>query len=155
MNTEILFLQEQLKDTFEGDPWFGRNVKALLAESDETIAFEKPNQQHSILDLVWHMITWREFTISRLRHDEKDLRYFETNDWRALDPTDKSLLKKGLQRLEETQNELVELMQQQNDAVLTQRVQGRDYDFRKLLHGIIQHDIYHSGQIAYLVKLLR
>jgi uncharacterized damage-inducible protein DinB len=155
MNREILLLAEQIKETYEGDPWFGRNMKTLLAEVKDSMAFEMPNDQHSILELVWHMVTWREFIISRLRHEETDLRYFEVNDWRVLDHADKSLWHQGLQRLQETQQELAVLMQQQNDAILSQRVEGREYDFRKLLNGIIQHDIYHTGQIAYLTKLLK
>ena len=155
MNREILLLAEQIKETYEGDPWFGRSVKALLAEVNDRIAFERPNEQHSILELVWHMITWREFTISRLRHEDKDLHYFEVNDWRGLDHGDKNLWHQGLQRLQETQHELTLLMQQQDDAILSERVEGREYDFRTLLNGIIQHDIYHTGQIAYLTKLLK
>jgi uncharacterized damage-inducible protein DinB len=155
MNREILLLAEQIKETYEGDPWFGRSVKALLAEVNDRIAFERPNEQHSILELVWHMITWREFTISRLRREDKDLHYFEVNDWRGLDHGDKNLWHQGLQRLQETQHELTLLMQQQDDAILSERVEGREYDFRTLLNGIIQHDIYHTGQIAYLTKLLK
>ena len=156
MNTEILLIIEQLKEAFEGDPWFGRNAKALLAEVNEQIAFEKPNGQHSILDLVWHMVTWREFTISRLKRDEeKDIHYFETNDWRVLDHNDKTLWQQGLQRLRETQVELIELLRTQTDDVLNKIVADRQYHFRNLLYGIVQHDIYHLGQIAYITKLLR
>ena len=76
MNREITYIAAQLKEVFEGDPWFGRNAKALLGEVTEAIAFERPNGQHSILELVWHMITWREFTISRFKKDAaKDSSY--------------------------------------------------------------------------------
>ena len=155
MNREITYIAAQLKEVFEGDPWFGRNAKALLGEVTEAIAFERPNGQHSILELVWHMITWREFTISRFKKDAaKDLRYFESNDWRALDHSDKSLWQQGVQRLYETQNELLEIIQEQKDDILEQHVEERNYDFRKLLNGIVQHDIYHLGQIAYIRKLV-
>ncbi len=156
MNSEILFIIEQIKETYEGDPWFGRNAKALITEVNEQAVFEKPNGQHSILELVWHMITWREFTINRLRNDkENDLHYFEVNDWRNLDHADKSLWQQALHRLHQTQNELIEVLQTQRDNnLLSQRVEGREYDFRKLLNGVFQHDIYHLGQIAYIKKLL-
>jgi len=155
MNSEVMFLAEQLKDAFEGDPWFGKNAKALLSEVAEEIAFEKPNGQHSILELVWHMITWREFTISRFKKDAtKDLHYFESNDWRELDHSNKSLWRQGLQRLYQTESELLEIMQAQKDELLDQNVEERNYSFRKLLNGIVQHDIYHLGQIAYIKKLL-
>ncbi|MGN6401910.1 MAG: DinB family protein [Flavisolibacter sp.] len=154
MDAEMQFLTEQLKDAFEGDPWFGRNVNALIGEVNEAIAFEKPNDQHSIVELLWHMINWREFTISRLKKDAKELHYFETNDWRALDHSDKSLWQQGLQRLRQTQSELLEIIQAQKDEMLDQNVEERNYNFRKLLNGILQHDIYHLGQIAYIKKML-
>jgi uncharacterized damage-inducible protein DinB len=152
MQAEMALIIGQLKEAYEGEPWFGRNLKALLSEVDEETAFTKLNGQHSILELLYHMIVWREFTISRLTTSEKDLSYFEENDWQVLDHTNQNLWKKGLQRLDETQAELVRLLQEQDDSILTRTVNERKYDFRKLLYGIIQHDIYHLGQIAFITK---
>jgi hypothetical protein len=50
---------------------------------------------------------------------------------------------------------LIEIIQQQKDDILSQQVRDRNYDFRKLLYGIKEHDIYHLGQIAYIKKLLQ
>ena len=36
---------------------------------------------------------------------------------------------------------------QQNDEILSQKVGKRNYTFYTLMHGIIQHDLYHLGQI--------
>jgi uncharacterized damage-inducible protein DinB len=156
MNREILLIAEQLKDVYNGEPWFGRSVDEILKETDEGIVFEKPGNQHSILELLWHMITWKEFTISRLRDDAgKSLQYFESMDWRKLDHADKTLWQQGLHRFAKLHNELIEIIQQQKDDILSQLVSGRNYDFRKLLYGIKEHDIYHLGQIAYIKKLLQ
>ncbi|HWJ25987.1 MAG TPA: DinB family protein [Flavisolibacter sp.] len=155
MNREILLIAEGIKDAYEGQPWFGRSVKEILNEIDESIVFEKPDGQHSILELLWHMITWKEFTINRIRNDNTtSVHYFEENDWRELDHSDKSLWQHGLQRLAKVQNELVEVVQQQKDDLLAQRVNERNYNFRKLIDGIKEHDIYHVGQIAYIKKML-
>lgn len=155
MNKEMQYIARQITDAYEGDPWFGRNAKALLSEVNEQTAFEKPNGQHSMVELVWHMVNWREFVISRFTKDStKDINYFEVNDWRALDHSDKALLQQGLQRLHQTQAELLEVIGNESDALLDKNVEERSYTFRKLLHGILQHDIYHLGQIAYLQKLL-
>ena len=156
MNREILLFAEQLKDVYNGEPWFGRSVDEILKETDEGVVFEKPGNQHSILELLWHMITWKEFTLSRLRDDpDKSLHYFENIDWRTLDHSDKSLWQQGLQHFAALHNELVEVMQQQKDELLSKKINERNYDFRKLLNGVVQHDIYHLGQIAYLKKLLQ
>jgi uncharacterized damage-inducible protein DinB len=156
MNNEIKFLIAQLNDTFEGDPWFGRPVQQLLDEINEDIAFEKPNGQHSIVELIWHMINWKEFAIYSLNPDqEKDLHYFEQNDWKDLDHSNKNLFQEGIKKMQVVQKELVNILQMQQDDILEKVVPGRVYSFRKLLNGVVQHDIYHLGQIAYLWKLLR
>jgi uncharacterized damage-inducible protein DinB len=155
MQAEIASIIGQLKEAYEGEPWFGRNLKTLLSEVDEEMAFQQLNGQHSILQLLYHMIVWREFTISRLTTSEKDLAYFEKNDWQQLDHTDKTLWRKGLQQLEATQTELIRLLQEQDDSILTRPVNERKYDYSKLLYGIVQHDIYHLGQIAFITKALK
>lgn len=155
MNQEILQIAEQLRDVYEGEPWFGRSISSILNEIDEAIVFKKAANQHSILELLWHTITWKEFTLSRLRHDDElSIKYFEENDWRMLDHSDKTLWQQGLREFSKLHNELVEIVRQQNDELLCQRVRDRKYDFRKLLYGIVQHDIYHLGQIAYIKKML-
>jgi uncharacterized damage-inducible protein DinB len=156
MNREIILIVEQIKEAYEGEPWFGKSALQLFSEVNEQIVLERPSGQHSIVELIWHMITWKEFVISRLREDqEKDLHYFESMDWRELDHTDESLWKKGLERLHQVHSELVEVIQQQKDDLLPLRVPERNYDYRKLLNGILQHDIYHLGQMAYINKLLK
>jgi uncharacterized damage-inducible protein DinB len=156
MNVEIEIIIAQLKDTYDGDPWFNRSAKALLGEVSEEAGFVKINAQHSILELVWHMVTWREFTLSRLQPAAgKTTAYFEETDWRPLDHSDKSLWQQGLHNLQQTQDELVSSLQQSDDSLLDKIVPERTYDFRKLLHGIYQHDIYHLGQIAFINKQVK
>jgi uncharacterized damage-inducible protein DinB len=155
MNNEILRIIEQMNETWEGEPWFGRSVKKLLSEINEEIAFQKPSGQHSIVELLWHMVTWKEFVISRLQETEaKALDEFEAKDWRELDHSDFSLWKKGMNEFSRLHKELISMVQMQNDEILDLKVKERNYNFRQLLNGIIQHDIYHVGQIAYLKKLL-
>jgi uncharacterized damage-inducible protein DinB len=156
MRKEIILLIDQLTDAYEGEPWFGRPARQLLREVDTETAFVKLNGQHSIVELVWHMITWREFTINCLeKSSEYDLKHFEELDWRQLDHKDKSLWQQGLDVLEATQNRLINVLQQQDDSILEQNVSERAYNYRKLINGIIQHDIYHLGQIAFITKAIK
>ena len=153
MNTEITFIVHQLEEVFNGDPWFGRSVKSLLSDVNEQTAFVQPEGQHSILQLVYHMINWRAFTINSLK-PTKPVSYYDDNDWQQLDHIDKTLWPAGLKQLEDTQQELSALLQQCDDSILSNTVPGRKYDFTYLLYGLIQHDVYHAGQMAYINKLL-
>ena len=100
------------------------------------------------------MVTWKEFTISRFREDnEKMLHYFQKNDRRELAHSDESLWKEGLDIFEQLHNELIVVIQQLKDEILSRTVPERTYNYWKLLYGILEHDIYHIGQIVYMKKV--
>jgi uncharacterized damage-inducible protein DinB len=157
MNKEIQHIISLLKATYEGDPWHGRSVKSLLSEADAEMGLKKPSKNsHTIAELVYHMVTWRDFAISRLRPEEgKDTAYFEKIDWRKLDLKNTATWQQGLALLEESQQRLVTLLEEYNDSILPEPVDERKYNFRTLLYGVVNHDIYHAGQIAYAWKLLK
>ena len=154
MNNELKMYAAQLNENFSGEPWFGRNIQAILKEINEDIVSQKPSGQHSILELLYHMINWRLFTINRLEKSTAMVKSFEENDWQVLDHQDKSLWQKGIDQLNDTQQRLLNLINTMKDEDLQTPVHERDYENRTLINGIIQHDIYHLGQIAYIKKML-
>lgn len=46
-------------------------------------------------------------------------------------------------------------METMNDARLDEGIPKSEYTFYTMLHGVIHHDIYHSGQIVLLKKMLK
>jgi len=59
----------------------------------------------------------------------------------------------ALAQLESTQLQLIEQLEQTDDSRLDLIVEGRNYSYYVLLHGLIHHDIYHLGQIVLLRKM--
>jgi len=53
-------------------------------------------------------------------------------------------------RLQQTQNDLLEILSDATEELLEKKVPGKKYTFGKVLPSIAQHDIYHLGQIAML-----
>ncbi len=155
MNAELKMYAAQLEENFSGEPWFGRSIQSILDEINDDIIRQKPNGKHSILELLYHMINWRLFTISRLRKSPSPGKItFEENDWQVLDHEDGSLWRKGIEQLKDIQQQLLHLLKTLNDDELLNTVPEKSYDNRTLINGIIQHDIYHLGQIAYIKKML-
>lgn len=152
--TELELLIELMTELVEGEPWHGKSVKAVLNAVDPQLVFEKPADQHSILELLWHMATWKEFCVSRLVNDTRDLAHFEEADWLQLDHGKASLWQEGVDYYWRTHQQLMDALKAQETKILDTIVPGRKYNFRKLLNGICQHDTYHSGQIIYLQKML-
>src|SRR6185503_9385055 len=97
MNKEIQSIIRRIENVNSGQPWFGRAVYDLLEEIDPKKVYEKPNgSEHSLIELLYHMITWADFTLKRLEGDQtNDMKVFETLDWRKIDPK-KHTWKKGL-----------------------------------------------------------
>lgn len=155
-NEQIQYIIKQLQETYSGEPWHGRSIRSLLSEVTPAIALKKPNENsHSIAELVYHIITWHDFTVSRLQPEEgKNTAYFEVMDWRPLDLSKTQTWEEGLKLLEESQQRLISVLEKFNDSILPEKVAERKYTFKVLLYGLVQHDVYHAGQIAYAMKLL-
>ena len=155
MKTEIKTIISNLESTLSGDPWFGKPVYEILDEVNSKKAFIKANNNsHSLIDLLYHMLTWANFTLKRIEKEKiKDLAAFEELDWRKINPKIHTW-KKGLAEFKAVNKKLISILKKQDDTFLNEKVDYREYDFRYLLNGMIQHHIYHIGQIAYLTKLL-
>ena len=141
--------------TLNGEPWFGRSIYEILGEVDVSKVYIKPNHsEHSMIELLYHMITWAEFSLNRIEYDRiHDLEASEKLDWRNIDPNVHTW-EKGMTEFKAIHEKIIKLLQTKNDDFLKENVDYRKYNFRFLLNGLIQHNIYHLGQIAYLNKLL-
>ena len=155
MNKEIQSIIRNMENTLDGEPWYGRPVYAMLREVDSSVSSKKPAQgSHSLIELLYHMLTWAEFTLKRIEKDKiKDLAAFEKLDWREIDPKNNDW-DEALAAFIATHQQIIALLQTKDDAFLNEAVDYRQYNFRYLLNGLIQHNIYHLGQIVYLKKLL-
>ena len=155
MNKQIQTIISNLKVVNSGEPWFGRAVYKILDEVNPETAFIKPNNTtHSLIELLWHMITWADFTLQRIEKEKiNDLAAAEQSDWRVIDPKVHTW-KKGVAAFKAIHKKMIELLKKKDDTFLKEKVDYRKYDFQFLLNGLIQHTIYHLGQLAYLKKLL-
>ena len=155
MNKEILAIINEMETVLDGEPWFGRAVYELLQEVDASRAFIKPGPgAHSMVELLYHMITWAEFTLKRIEKDQSfDLEASEKLDWRQIDPQIHGW-EEGLSQFIAIHQQILAHLKEKEDDFLNEKVDFRKYDYRFLLKGLLQHNIYHLGQIAYVKKLL-
>jgi uncharacterized damage-inducible protein DinB len=155
MNKEIRSITSDLQTVLTGGPWFGRPVYEMLDEIDPAIVYKKPTENsHSLIDLLYHMLAWADFTLKRIEKEPiQDMAAFEKMDWRVIDPAIHDW-EKGLSEFKEVNEKIIRLLNTKDDEYLKETVDYRKYDFRFLLNGLIQHNIYHIGQIAYVKKLL-
>lgn len=143
-----------LRALFSGQPWFGDSMHDIL----DGLSWQQANAQpltdgRSIHRLVLHVIAWHEFTLDALAGKPfPEIEWGGPIDFPPV-PDDEIGWQNTLARLAETQIQLLDFYENRLDGrLLRRRVAGRKYDFRFLLSGLIQHDVYHFGQIGFLKR---
>ena len=69
--------------------------------------------------------------------------------------TSETAWRKALEHVRQVHDELVQAVSESPDTRLAEQVpgkQGAHYNFYYMLHGVVQHELYHAGQIALLKK---
>lgn len=143
----------KLEEAFDGQPWYGDPLMSKLESIDYKIVNLRPSpSRNSIARLVQHIVTWRTFAMKKLQGDAAFDVTPET-DWTGIEINTAAEWKLLLDKLRETQKTIVDRLSATDEAFLVQQVPGRKYDYQYMIEGIMQHDIYHLGQIGLIVKI--
>ena len=153
-NKEVQSIITNLERVLNGQPWYGEAVMPMLRKIHPAVVYINPDHSHAAIEILYHMITWAEFTLHRLQNKQDyDDKTANEMDWRMIDPKIHTW-ETGLKEFEQVHKQIVAELQKKDDAFLSEMVDYREYNFRFMLNGLIQHNIYHLGQIAFLKNLL-
>lgn len=150
-NTETQRIKELLIQIYEGEAWHGPSIKRILENISVAIAAQRLPGSHNIIEMVRHMVIWRQFVIARLEGDNA-YDVIADENWTHVDELQAFAWFEATEKLEKSQERLVALLDQMPDTRLYETVANRPYNYYTLLHGILQHDVYHLGQIVLLRK---
>jgi len=149
--SEISRISDQLHRAFHGEAWHGPALMEVLEDVNASTAAAHPvASAHSIWELVYHVTTWKGVVVRRLAGEAVE----PTPDENFPPVTDASedAWQRSLTGLKQAQQQFERTVSALPDSRLADPVPGRPYNVYVMLHGFIQHDIYHAGQIALLKK---
>jgi uncharacterized damage-inducible protein DinB len=158
MDGEIARIVDELQREHEGDPWHGTPLRTLLAGITPEVASARPIRSvHSVWEIVLHMTAWKNEVRKRLGGAAATIP--EEGDWPEVPAPTAEAWQSAVSRLERAHADLIEAVKKLPDSQLHQptndprnRETGSGVSHYVLLHGIVQHDVYHSGQIALVRK---
>ena len=158
--SEVLRLIDQFKRAHDGDPWHGSPVKDLLAGvTAAQAAAAPPNGAHSIWALVLHMTAWRNEVAARAMG--KPSGNPAEGDWPQVGDPAPERWAAALAALDASHENLATVVGRLAEARLLEPTNdprnpatGTGVSYYELLHGIVQHDAYHAGQIAVLKRVV-
>ena len=158
MATHIDLIVDQLQREYDGDPWHGSPLRHILDEVSAAAAARKPIEDaHSIWELVLHITAWKQEVAKRARGGAASEP--AAGDWPEVGKPTAPRWRAALDALEAAHRDLIAAIRSLPEETLQKptndtrnRALGTGVSYYVLLHGIVQHDVYHSGQIAILKK---
>ena len=156
--TEITRIVDELEREHGGDPWHGSPLRQILEGIDHHQAARRPlADAHTIWELVLHVISWKNEARRRLGGAPAAVPL--EGDWPDAGAATADRWHQAIEALEASHRALVAAVRSLPEDVLFKptndprdRESGAGVTHYVLLHGIVQHDVYHSGQIALLKK---
>ena len=150
--TEIERIADQLKRSHEGVAWHGPSLRELLQGMTAEQAARKTDGVHSMWELVLHIAAW-ELAGARMVRGEAVGELSPDQDWPAVGEPAELRWSETIAKLDAAHRELADAIRQCALERLSAPAPGKNYSLYVLLHGIVQHNLYHAGQIAILKKL--
>ena len=152
--TEIERILDQFQRGWDSNAWHEPSLREVLRDVTASEANARPIAgSHTIAEIVQYLSYWRWAMVERVAgklvspaHDEQ---------WPPSRDASESAWQEALALMESRHIAMMQTLKNLSDEKLTQPVAGRNYDVYVQLHGNLQHDIYHIGQIALLKRALR
>jgi hypothetical protein len=141
--SEIDRILDQLDRAFSGEAWHGPDLKQLL----NGISAEDASK-HPVPRAAWN-------TIVQQKSKGEPVQVTTEVDWPPVWEASEVVWKRSLENLTESRTRLRTYVKTVRDDQLDEPIQRENYSRYVLLHGLVQHDLYHAGQIAVLKKALR
>jgi uncharacterized damage-inducible protein DinB len=149
--SEVERIEDQLRRAFEGEAWHGPSVREVLdGVSAEKAAARPIVGAHSIWELALHIAAWENAARRRLLGDRAQLT--DEENFPPVVETDEAAWAATLAALEEGNRKLREEISRLSDSRLSEPIIEGMSSVYGTLHGVIQHTLYHAGQIALLKK---
>ncbi len=153
----VAYYTSQLENLFNGQPWLDETLLKKTNKLSSEQAFKRPYLSvHSVAEILAHMIAWREVLIRRLEGNYAyQVQMQSSQDWPSMQQLQILGWDALQQQLADNQNRLIELLRQQSDEVLAIPYNEQGHTFDYLINGIIQHDLYHLGQMGLVISMLK
>jgi uncharacterized damage-inducible protein DinB len=155
--SEIERIIDQFRRAFDGGAWHGPSVLPLISDVTSVQAAAHPVAgTHSIWELVVHIGAWESACKRRLEGDPAQLS--DEEDWMTINDFSEDEWERTKTKLVKTHEELLAAIAEVDESRLDRPIiEGASFQSSSVyvtLHGVVQHDLYHAGQIALLKKAI-
>jgi len=148
--SEIAHLRQLFSDAFDGNPWLDVSILKTLDGISAEKAAHKPDGLNSIWEITNHLIDWRFHVLRRISGET--LPSPEDNYFRPVTETTGIAWAETKERLAKSQEKWLAFLSTMDDAALDGIHLPNGRRHFEHIHGILQHDAYHLGQIVLMAR---
>ncbi len=136
---------------YSGSPWIDVNLLSTL----ESISSSQANQRilpkcNTIWEITNHIIAWRKNVLQRVKGH---ILITPTNNYfEPVTDNSQEAWATTLMSLKDSQDEWTDFLRKLNSHEFDKIYENNSMTYYEHIHGILQHDAYHLGQIVLLAK---
>jgi DinB family protein len=155
-NPIIGLLLEVMDQAFDRKSWHGTTLRGSLRGLTAEEAVWRPGaKRHNIWDLTLHTAYWKYAVRRRLAGDSIGSFDRKPSNWPAVpQPADGKAWKRDVTLLETEHRKLREVVAGLRIAQLSVRSPRGVWTNAQEIHGVAAHDLYHTGQIQLIKRLM-
>lgn len=151
--TEVERIVDQYERALDGGAWHGDSVWEILQGVRWEHAFRRLSPAtHTIWELVMHMAFWETEVNRRLRKLQPQAE--DELNFPAMPEPTKDNWERALETLRRSNTDFRNCLMELEDSQLEEALSAPKKTVYVEVHGVIQHHLYHAGQIALLEKIL-
>jgi hypothetical protein len=152
----IGLLLEIMDQAFDQKSWHGTTLRGALRglTPDEALWRPAPGR-HNVWELTLHAAYWKYAVRRRLAGTAAGSFDRKPSNWPAIpDPADLRAWKRDVAFLDAEHRRLRELVSGLTPAALKLRSPRGVWTYAEEIHGVAAHDLYHTGQIQLIKRLM-
>jgi len=138
-------------DLYQGTPWLDVTIMDTLKNITPELAARKIKPGwNSIWEVVNHVISWRMAILERI--EGREVKSPEHNFFVPVSNQSTEAWGNTLNRLQDSQDKWITYLRNFPEKEFDIVPDKKPFSKYELIHGILQHDAYHLGQIRILAK---
>jgi hypothetical protein len=156
VDPRIELLLEIMDQAFDQKGWHGTTLRGALRGVTPAQALWRPGpDRHNVWELTVHAAYWKYAVRRRLAGEATGSFERKPSNWPDLpDPPDLKGWKRDIALLEAEHGKLRRVVSRLSPADLERRSPKGVWTYAEEIHGIAAHDLYHTGQIQLIKRLM-
>jgi hypothetical protein len=154
---ELSFLLHIISEAYDKRAWQGANLRgSLRGLTVQEAAWRPAPERHNIWEIVVHMAYWKYIVRRRLLGEKKGTFPLKGSNWiKRPIILRENAWREDIRLLDEMHTALYKAIDLLRSSDLNRKPNGSKFTNASIISGIACHDVYHTGQIQLLKRLMK